>query len=339
MPTTQRDTTLDRAQELYRIALGDPDWDPDAVRDAIGWSDDDIDAAVKLLAEFGLATRLNGIHSGWAARSPVMAMSDLISAATHDLESAMTTGLNRLGTLSQVLGGFLVMHEQGRDIDLVPGREQVLAVLGEATTHTTDMVSMHPPMTGGARPAQTANLDWLAKGRSMRTLHMAASLQSSAARQHFQELSDAGAQVRIAPSVPMRMIILDHVLAVLPFEHPVPGDDTSDGPAAMIIRNPYLIEILRRFWEHYWQSAEEILPRTPTSTTLTERERQIAQLLVGGLTDEAIARTLGISERTVRRILAELMSKARADSRVQLGYNIARLGWLDNDVAVPSPVA
>ncbi|MFJ5220163.1 LuxR C-terminal-related transcriptional regulator [Streptomyces sp. NPDC088354] len=333
--TINCDSKLTRAQELYRIALSDPDWDPAVVRQTTGWSDEDMSSAVKLLAEFGLATRLNGIPSGWAARSPVMAMSDLISATTHDLEAAMNLGLGRLSSLSHVLAGFLAMHEPGRDIELVPGREQVIAVLAEAAKGTSDMVSMHPPMINGVRPAQPANLEWLAAGRSMRTLHMAASLQTPSARQHFQELTDAGAQVRFALSLPLRMIILDHVLAVLPFEHPVPGDDRSDGPAAMIVRNPYLIEILRRFWEHYWHSADEILPQTTASSTLSERERQIVRLLVRGLTDEGIGRAIGVSERTVRRILSELMSKARAESRVQLGFNIHRLGWLEDELAVP----
>ena len=50
--------------------------------------------------------------------------------------------------------------------------------------------------------------------------------------------------------------------------------------------------------------------------------------LTEGAKDEQIARTLGISLRTVRRRIADLLSELGADSRFQAGVEAVRRGWL-----------
>jgi adenosylmethionine-8-amino-7-oxononanoate aminotransferase len=53
-------------------------------------------------------------------------------------------------------------------------------------------------------------------------------------------------------------------------------------------------------------------------------------LLDTGLTDEAAARQLGVSVRTVRRQMAALMGKLGASSRFQAGHKAAERGWLSD---------
>lgn len=53
-------------------------------------------------------------------------------------------------------------------------------------------------------------------------------------------------------------------------------------------------------------------------------------MLAGGLTDEAMARKLGLSERTVRRLVSEPTERLGAASRFQAGVCAVRLGWLDD---------
>lgn len=62
----------------------------------------------------------------------------------------------------------------------------------------------------------------------------------------------------------------------------------------------------------------------------TGRHRELVRMLAGGLTDEAMARKLGISERTVRRLVSELTERLGAASRFQAGVCAVRLGWLDD---------
>ena len=51
-------------------------------------------------------------------------------------------------------------------------------------------------------------------------------------------------------------------------------------------------------------------------------------MLAAGDKDEAIARKLRISPRTVRRVISSLMIECGADSRFQLAIAAVRLGWL-----------
>jgi DNA-binding NarL/FixJ family response regulator len=47
-----------------------------------------------------------------------------------------------------------------------------------------------------------------------------------------------------------------------------------------------------------------------------------------GLTDEAAAARLGVSHRTARRMMAELMERLGARSRFEAGLRAAQRGWL-----------
>ena len=55
--------------------------------------------------------------------------------------------------------------------------------------------------------------------------------------------------------------------------------------------------------------------------------RTLIVLLAQGLTDEAIGRRLGISSRTVRRRVAEIVHSLGAKSRFQAGVRAAQAGW------------
>ncbi|MFJ2033269.1 LuxR C-terminal-related transcriptional regulator [Streptosporangium sp. NPDC087985] len=60
-------------------------------------------------------------------------------------------------------------------------------------------------------------------------------------------------------------------------------------------------------------------------TAISSREWQVLQLLAQGCTDEAVARTLDVSLRTVRRVTADLMARLGARSRFQAGLNASRI--------------
>jgi DNA-binding NarL/FixJ family response regulator len=61
-------------------------------------------------------------------------------------------------------------------------------------------------------------------------------------------------------------------------------------------------------------------------------------LLVGGLTDHAVATRLGVSERTVQRHVRALMETAQCRTRMQLGRHAALTGLPDVE-PVPTPGA
>lgn len=60
----------------------------------------------------------------------------------------------------------------------------------------------------------------------------------------------------------------------------------------------------------------------------TPEEAKLLDLLREGLKDRAIARALGIGERTVQRRLSRLMSTLGAKTRFQAAINAVHRGWL-----------
>ena len=62
--------------------------------------------------------------------------------------------------------------------------------------------------------------------------------------------------------------------------------------------------------------------------SVDEDTRQLLALLASGLKDDAIARQLGLSTRTMRRRIRNLLDDLAAANRFQAGVQAARRGWL-----------
>ncbi|MET7787527.1 hypothetical protein ABZS93_13045 [Streptomyces sp900116325] len=78
-----------------------------------------------------------------------------------------------------------------------------------------------------------------------------------------------------------------------------------------------------------WESALPLhpMPVQPRGE-LTDDDIELLTLLLSGLTDVGIARQLRMGRRTVQRRVRDLMDRAAATSRIQLGWQAARLGWI-----------
>jgi DNA-binding NarL/FixJ family response regulator len=66
----------------------------------------------------------------------------------------------------------------------------------------------------------------------------------------------------------------------------------------------------------------------PDAAELNAREKELLSLLSSGSTDESAAARLGVSVRTVRRMVADIMNRLGARSRFQAGVKAADRGWL-----------
>jgi DNA-binding NarL/FixJ family response regulator len=107
------------------------------------------------------------------------------------------------------------------------------------------------------------------------------------------------------------------------------GEADAAAGAALVVHPSGLLEVLNRLFEGLWQRAPPL--RLPTAGAQPasrlhcpprDDERLIA-LLLSGLTDEAIARRLGIGYRTAERRIAELMGRLGAHTRFQAGVQAA----------------
>jgi DNA-binding CsgD family transcriptional regulator len=137
-------------------------------------------------------------------------------------------------------------------------------------------------------------------------------------------MAEHGNEVRLSPSVTRRLLIVDGKTAVVPIN----PEETSVG--ALCVREPGLIDQLTTLFELIWTDAVPLgMSATAGSPSgLSPTDRHLLRLLADGLTDDAAAKRLGISARTVRRIMADLMDRLNAESRFEAGVEAALPGWL-----------
>jgi len=134
----------------------------------------------------------------------------------------------------------------------------------------------------------------------------------------LEELSLAGARVRVVADVPTDALVVDGSVVVL-----------REGPGTAAFRLPSVVTTTTELFERVWSSAEPLAAGDPTETAdLGARERDLLTLLSAGSTDESAAVRLGVSVRTVRRMVSDLMQQLGARSRFQAGARAAGRGWL-----------
>ncbi|MEV4757326.1 LuxR C-terminal-related transcriptional regulator [Micromonospora sp. NPDC049559] len=137
-------------------------------------------------------------------------------------------------------------------------------------------------------------------------------------------LALAGAEVRTLPEVPMDAMVIDESVAVVPGDRP---DGRAGGIA--VFRLPSVVHTVVELFERVWPAAVSLLAGdVPEGTELNGRERELLSLLSAGCTDESAAARLGISVRTVRRMMSTIMNRLGARSRFQAGVKAADRGWL-----------
>jgi DNA-binding CsgD family transcriptional regulator len=138
----------------------------------------------------------------------------------------------------------------------------------------------------------------------------------------LQTYASAGAEVRIAPMLPHRLVIFDRKCAVLPIN----ADRVTSG--ALIVREPAMVLSLWSLFTTIWNMAKPLSLFRGSDTGPSEIDRNVLLLMSTGVTDEVASARLGVSLRTYRRHIASLLLKLEAQSRFQAGTKAVERGWI-----------
>ncbi|MGN6634473.1 MAG: helix-turn-helix transcriptional regulator [Oryzihumus sp.] len=120
-------------------------------------------------------------------------------------------------------------------------------------------------------------------------------------------------RVLVAP-VSLHMILVDQRAVILEG----PRLDRH-GTSCWLVPEPGVVQAAVALWEVTLRNAA---PLPEHVVQLTERQRAIANLLLHGLTDAAIARELGVSVRTVATEVRHLMDATGATTRYQTAMRL-----------------
>ena len=121
------------------------------------------------------------------------------------------------------------------------------------------------------------------------------------------------------------MVIFDRQIAVLPMS----SEDSSEG--AIVLYGKATVAAFCSLFDWVWERAIPVeLKPGKNDGVIAALEVEAIWLLAQGYTDETVAKRLGVSPRTSRRIVESMMRRLGARSRFQAGVFAERHGLLSN---------
>lgn len=182
-------------------------------------------------------------------------------------------------------------------------------------------------LPGGPWDAEFLRSSWdddtelLDRGVMLRELVTPQAVNTPAAMKYFTEMVGRGAQIRVSRRVVQRAVLIDRQVAM------VPAAIDSHGGAALLVREPAMLLSLYQQFDSIWRAANSVGPG-PQDLLQVEGVSEVLRLLADGLTDDAIARRLEVSHRTVQRRVGAVMEMLGCTSRFAAGARAQDLGWL-----------
>lgn len=121
--------------------------------------------------------------------------------------------------------------------------------------------------------------------------------------------------------VPMKLILIDRRTAVLPAPQSYAADQNV---RVTVVRHPIVVEALQSLFESVWERSVTVALTDTGGLKEDPRRDALVALLMGGSTDSAIASRFKVTERSIRRWIADLMEELDVQTRLQLGAALAR---------------
>lgn len=202
----------------------------------------------------------------------------------------------------------------------VKHRTRTLIDLNSALRETCD--SLHPgPMPAMEVLQQSLRRDeeMLHRGVRVRAVYPRSLLRSAKHARYLHDLAALGAAVRLVEHAPFDMVIFDGHTALLP------GDPGRPSRMGIHVRGAALLRCYLALYEDCWRRGVPLAEAAAgDDTEVSEQERTIIRLMSSGLSDDQIARKLGVHRRTVQRAVAKLMERLNATGRFEAGLKLAR---------------
>ena len=283
-------------ETLYRAVLRQPGLPLERHRAVLGWSLPQVSAALEELRAHRLV-RVSG-ETGLIADHPRAALERVVSAQ----EAQLATRRQELARVRDAIDAFVSDYVAGQTLSTttLPSREHVEAGDVAATYEHLLAATAGEVRCCGVSPAGPGVAAQLAAGRSVRWLHSATD----------GPVDPGDFDLRIAAVLPTRFVCFGVDVALTAAEWGSPDRDF------VVLRDPVVVAAFVELFDRLWATAA---PIAGTSDSLTTG---VLELMRQGLKDEAIARAQGVSLRTVRRRIADLMAEHGVDTRFQLALKL-----------------
>jgi DNA-binding CsgD family transcriptional regulator len=208
-------------------------------------------------------------------------------------------------------------------------RDTALLDLNAAARESTDSLHPGPMPTDITVLERSAEVDakMVARGIRVRAIYPQSLLQTPRYAKYLRDLVAKGIDVRLIDHSPHDLLIFDRHTVFLP------GDPDDHSKTMIKVTGP-LVKTYVAAYEDFWRRAISVHMLLGDAVTLDPPERSIMTMMLQGVGDDQIARTLGIHRRTLQRRVTLLMERVGAKTRIELGF---RLGQGRSDDALLCP--
>lgn len=310
--------------ETYRTLISSASAYPAELAESLGCDVRQVVRILSMLEGRGLAARSLGDTTRFVASPPAAALRALLVRRQSELKLAEL----ELDSLDEIYRAATLGRGVADVVDVIRGtgairerlRQIQLGARKEVMNFAKAPVFSAGNMTDGGV---------IARGVHYRVILERSMLDEGAAS--FDEVVQAraaGEEVRIADTLPLKLFIADREFAIVPLL----GSVKAVNPAALLVHESSLLDALIALFESEWEKATQFVTSAgalQNASVIGDLDAQILSLSLAGLTDQAIAAQLRTSLRTVQRRVRHLMDVAKVQTRMQLGFQAARLGWLE----------
>jgi DNA-binding CsgD family transcriptional regulator len=282
---------------------------------------------LEALADKGLLTQLPDRPRRYAPIAPETALEARLAQREDELRHARSA----VTELAQRYRAVPRQTATDQLAEIVTGKRRTwqrwFAALGGATTQVR--VLNRPPFETDVADPNPIEIETLGKGIPIRVVYDDSGVRSPAVITRRKAEIAAGEQARITGEVPVHLLLIDDNLAMMPL-----GRDRLRTDGLLVVHPCALLDALSALFELVWAGAIPLtLDGAPDhngqpEVLRNETTRTILGLLSAGLSDQAIARRLGCSERTIQRHILRLTEAVGAKTRFQAALHIGHRHWI-----------
>ncbi|MFD6968567.1 LuxR C-terminal-related transcriptional regulator [Streptomyces sp. NPDC059979] len=309
--------------------LTQQDWGVTEIAAHLACSEESVRSALDRLAELNLLRRSVQAPGGLRPVSPDLGFQLLLQRQQAHLLAQQQQFAESQAAISRLLDEYSELRTGERHgVEYLQGIDAIQTRLEElAHRSTSECLSFMP---GGAQSAASLEAsrpldeDLMGRGVQVLTVYLDSVRNDTPTVEYARWLQDNGGDVRTVPALPLRMVLFDREVALLPV------DPTNTKKGAVQLTGPGVLTALAALFEQVWRRAALIgCAQGRDEAGLTAQERELLRQLNQGATDEMAAKKLGIGLRTSRRMMSELMARLGARSRFEAGVLASKAGWID----------
>ncbi|MBD3139221.1 helix-turn-helix transcriptional regulator [Microbispora bryophytorum] len=330
------------SESVYLTVLAEPDSTVADLGLRLDLNEDDVRAALDCLQGLSLLRPSRESPGALCPVSPEIALEALVKHQEAELVRQQNQIAESRAVIAVLAAEYAITRHASGDVlerlaDIDAVRERSVQLARDARHEFLSLMPIGAQSAESMTASRSADRQMLERGVDVRALCLDTIDRDPATSGYARRLTRLGARVRTVPVLPIRMIIVDREVAMVP----VDSEHTALG--AVLVRGAGMVVAMRTLFDLLWERGRDFgAPRARDRHGLTGQERELLRFLYEGHTDEVVARKLGISTRTCRRITADLMNRLGARSRFQAGAQAAERGWFhypvpETDVCVDAP--